>query len=309
MDIVKTENIGGDIIPFINESNRLLSADKALSFVTSSEYKTLTHKKATIKILNSYIKEFGTGPFTPESILAFFKQQSKYIPSTFNHRKSCFKTALTNHPSIAGDTKTLFAIEQIFKQIDTPKTSPGVGSHQMFSDEEVHDLLEAANSNKRTKKLGIIIEALLQTGCRISGLIEIQKEYINIHPNGVSISILEKGEKAREVYITHELHKKITDNFNHPTLLFSNEQGKPLNRHNIYQALNRLAKRALKRGHERKISPHMFRHTCYRILREKGMSLKAASEYLGHASVTTTLTHYDHDKPNIEDVLESFKVL
>lgn len=63
-------------------------------------------------------------------------------------------------------------------------------------------------------------------------------------------------------------------------------------------------------GIERKLTPHMLRHTFATRLIEQGANIKAVSQLLGHAKVTTTLNIYTEvfDDEKI-DVIDTYSIL
>jgi len=61
--------------------------------------------------------------------------------------------------------------------------------------------------------------------------------------------------------------------------------GKPLNPRYVQQMVARLAERA---GIEKRVTPHVLRHTAATLLLRAGRNLREVQEFLGHANVATT---------------------
>lgn len=76
---------------------------------------------------------------------------------------------------------------------------------------------------------------------------------------------------------------------------------------NFRRYFDRLVEEA---GIERKLTPHMLRHTFATRLIEQGANIKAVSQLLGHAKVTTTLNIYTEvfDDEKI-DVIDTYSIL
>lgn len=81
-------------------------------------------------------------------------------------------------------------------------------------------------------------------------------------------------------------------------LLFYSRERKPLNRNYFNQAVWRPALRELGISNERDNGMHALRHACASLWLEHGVSIKAVSEYLGHADPGFTLRVYTHVMPS-----------
>lgn len=80
-------------------------------------------------------------------------------------------------------------------------------------------------------------------------------------------------------------------------LLFYSRERKPLNRNYFNQAVWRPALREAGVPNERDNGMHALRHACASLWLEHGVSIKAVSEYLGHADPGFTLRVYTHVMP------------
>lgn len=84
-------------------------------------------------------------------------------------------------------------------------------------------------------------------------------------------------------------------------LLFYSRERKPLNRNYFNQTVWRPALRRADVPNERDNGMHALRHTCASLWLEHGVSIKAVSEYLGHADPGFTLRVYTHVMPSSGD--------
>lgn len=84
-------------------------------------------------------------------------------------------------------------------------------------------------------------------------------------------------------------------------LLFYSREQKPLNRNYFNQSVWRPALRSLGVPPERDNGMHALRHACASLWLEHGVSIKAVSEYLGHADPGFTLRVYTHVMPTSGD--------
>ena len=145
-----------------------------------------------------------------------------------------------------------------------------------------------------------IIELLFATGGRVSEIASLKTENIDIEDG--SIKILGKGKKERILYIGNKLvllalkkYKTLKDPAKGGETFFINRRGRPYSPQSIRFLLKRLAATVLP---EKRITPHMFRHSFATLLLEEGVDIKYIQSFLGHSSIVTTqiYTHVCQDK-------------
>jgi site-specific recombinase XerD len=74
-------------------------------------------------------------------------------------------------------------------------------------------------------------------------------------------------------------------------LIFRNAQGRPLTRDGVAYVITKHVRRASESCptlRRRKITPHVFRHSCAVALLQAGVDVTVIRDYLGHASIATT---------------------
>jgi len=165
---------------------------------------------------------------------------------------------------------------------------------KVLSIQEVGIILEKPDLSKT---LGIrdqaILELLYATGIRESELIDLklgnlnrESEFLLVFGKGGKERIVPVGKfalKAVDEYLFKsrpKLIKNITERS-----LFINPRGQPLSRMGLWKIVR---KYALLAGFSRKVSPHIFRHSCATHMLEGGASIIAVQEMLGHADISTT---------------------
>ncbi len=193
----------------------------------------------------------------------------------------------------------LLELLTFFKNL--PKKTPDnrIKEKEYLTKEQFDMLLK--NVNKTSKKMALIIEALFWTGCRITELLNIQLSDCQQEGKVISIRVMGKGNKERQVYISAELFRRIKKEFNHSkTYLFETRNNSQFADVNISEYIRRAGKRVF--GADMRISAHNLRHSKAMYLKdEMKLSPDQIAKALGHSSVITTLTHYFHGTPTAEE--------
>jgi len=159
---------------------------------------------------------------------------------------------------------------------------------------------------KNTEKIRdkIIIKLLAYCGLRRFELAKIRIEDINFETNKIRIMGKKNIERLATIfsdqlaedlktYITYVLNNK-KQGFLFPAVSSLNKKG-----HISSTGINRIV---AKSGHRaqlnnpipelKNINPHILRHSCARILKDKGLSLEVVQKVLGHLSYKTTMDLY-----------------
>lgn len=165
-----------------------------------------------------------------------------------------------------------------------PKRLPVV-----LSSEEVVKLLEALES----RKYRVFFTTVYGAGLRISEACELQTNDIDA-ARGVIHVCRGKGDKERLVMLSPQLLDILRAywKLERPPApyLFTTRTGRPLNAEVAREALHDAAVQA---GIEKRVTPHVLRHSFATHLLESGTPLRVIQVVLGHASVRTT-TRYAH---------------
>lgn len=146
----------------------------------------------------------------------------------------------------------------------------------------------------------LLLEMLYATGVRVSELVNIKVSDIN----GEEIKVLGKGNKERivefgdyaesilELYL-NEGYKSL--NVKKSEYLFLNNRGGKLTTRGVRYILDNIIN---KTTIDKKISPHMLRHTFATHLLNEGCDLLTVQELLGHESLTATsiYTHITNNR-------------
>lgn len=222
-------------------------------------------------------------------------------PSTLNSRKYALKKLLLAQPGFIHSPAAAAALDLHFKTLKVAKVDNRVLDADHLTAEEVERLFQHCMAGRdRLIRVGIIVKALFETGCRVSELLSIRHEDCTVTDH-VEIRIVGKRKKERRVYLSIQVHGLARTFFEGETFLFASERGTTIFRNNTFRAIQRESRRC---GIEKNVHPHTLRHSCAMyLLNERKLSAKAVSEYLGHGDVTLTFNAYIHDMPSAADVL------
>lgn len=169
-----------------------------------------------------------------------------------------------------------------------------------ISVEHVAALLEAAEGEGDPVGLRdrALLELLYATGARISEVVGLDVDDIDLDAGAPAVRLHGKGDKERVVpvgsYAVAALQAYLVRS--RPALaaggrgnaaLFLGARGQRLSRQSAWAVLRQAARRAAVPGAEQ-VSPHTLRHSFATHLLAGGADIRVVQELLGHASVTTT---------------------
>ncbi len=187
------------------------------------------------------------------------------------------------------------------KNIDLPKT--GLVLPEVITSQEMSLLLDSVEtSNPRGLRNAAMMEILYGAGLRVSELISMKMENINLEAS--FIRVFGKGSKERVVpigsYACNKVQEWLTKGRplllkNTPSyFLFVARAGKPMTRQGFWKLLKKYSTLA---GISKKITPHTFRHSFATHMLEGGADLRSVQTMLGHSDISTTqiYTHISKD--------------
>ena len=160
--------------------------------------------------------------------------------------------------------------------------------------EEITRLLEAPDpATPEGQRDRALLELLYASGLRVSELVKLNLEQVNLAAR--EIRVWGKGGKERIVLMGEPAARALTTYLkeNRPKLcggkrtnaLFLNRYGERLPERRVQRILEKYADIA---NIEKRVHPHMLRHTFATHLLDGGADLRVVQELLGHASLSST---------------------
>lgn len=169
---------------------------------------------------------------------------------------------------------------------------------------------EAAGEGEQV--FAVIVRLMVGTGMRVGELCKLGVD--DLSPDGAVVRIHGKGARERVAYITDQRLRRDLQGIvqqrrkSRPPsgALFINRHGAPLRSQSVRSKLRRLAKEA---GIERRVTPHMLRHTAATLLIETGVDIRFVQRLLGHSSIATTEIYTHVSDQALRATLERANVL
>ncbi len=192
----------------------------------------------------------------------------------------------------------------IVKSIPAPKKENHLPS--FLSVDDIFRLLELPEANTLTgSRDRAMLEMFYSTGMRISELVTLHMDFLNI--KNKKVRVRGKGKKERwlplgqkaiaalNIYLSNRetlIQKMKPDPL--PQAVFLNTRGNGLTSRGVRKIVGKYLDQLVSGGH----SPHSIRHSFATHLLEGGADLRTIQEMLGHASLSTTqkYTHLTVDR-------------
>lgn len=169
--------------------------------------------------------------------------------------------------------------------------------------------LEMVRAACRDTREAAITETMYSTGCRVSELAGLKISDVDLANR--TVTLFGKGSKYRtsflnaraELMIRKYLHER---DDNCPALIVTNRKPiKPLKKGAYEKLIRELGEHA---GLERKLTPHIFRHTFATNLVKRGARIEDVQRLLGHEKISTTMIYTKVDTTDIRRDHERFIV-
>lgn len=200
------------------------------------------------------------------------------------------------------------------EKIDLPKTNDR--QIKFLTGEQVDRLLNAPSLSKiQGKRNKAILETLYSTGLRVSELVKLDRDKIDLDRR--EFGITGKGGKTRVIFLSKRAAEWIDKYLKHRDdnykPLFIRHKGKmgPNQTDEDMRLTPRSVQRMIKKyGKKVKlpvdVTPHVLRHSFATDLLMAGADLRSVQEMLGHKNVSTTQIYTHVTNKQLRDVHEAF---
>ncbi|XLQ20576.1 MAG: site-specific tyrosine recombinase/integron integrase [Candidatus Moraniibacteriota bacterium] len=232
---------------------------------------------------------------------------------------STFKISTQNYHVIALRNFLKYLSKQDIKTLSAEKIEIGKAPQrevEFLEPEEVERLLLAADGpNRSAKRDRALLELLFSAGLRVSELVSIDIEDINLDRQ--EFSVKGKGAKIRLVFISNTAKNAITKYLNarndiDPALFIrdkvgTNKEADAKGLRLTPRSVQRIVKKyATKAGIVKNVHPHTLRHSFATDLLQNGADIRSVQEMLGHANITTTQIYTHITNKNLKNIHDKF---
>jgi len=161
-----------------------------------------------------------------------------------------------------------------------------------------------------------ILEVLFSTGLRVSELVGLNREHVNIDAG--EFGVIGKGGKARVVFLSKHAKERLltyldkrTDTDRALFIRYSGPkvkvgldvEGKRLSVRSIERMIDKYRKIA---GILFRIGPHVLRHSYATDLLTHGADIRSVQEMLGHKNIATTQIYTHVTNPRLREIHEKY---
>ncbi len=269
-----------------SSTNTQLSYQRDLKkFVSFCENRQISSvKDLTAKDLETYVDVMGEEQFKPATV-------SRNIASI-----KAWIHFMVEEGVIENDIAASLKVPKIEKKVP-----------EIMTMTEVVTLLEQpTKDNPKEIRDKAMLELLYATGIRVTELISLQMEDLNLQMNyivckdGNKERMIPFGAKARMAlirYIDNAREDMLEDE--ESSILFVNCSGKAMSRQGFWKLIKYYAKKA---GITADITPHTLRHSFAAHLVENGADLRSVQEMLGHSDISTTQIYANLNQNRLREV-------
>ncbi len=191
------------------------------------------------------------------------------------------------------------------EELHSPKIEKKIP--EILSMDEVVRLLEqpGGDSAKEIRDKAML-ELLYATGIRVTELITLKVEDVNLNMGYISCKDASKervipfgneAKKALSRYLSGTREAMLADP--NSEYLFANCSGQSMSRQGFWKLIKFYAKKA---GITADITPHTLRHSFAAHLVENGADLRSVQEMLGHSDISTTQIYAHMNHSHIKEV-------
>jgi site-specific recombinase XerD len=244
-----------------------------------------------------------------------------------------FRLYLSRKKGVAGDMKTVtqgyyvialrsflkWLIKNDFKVMQPEKLEvPKNSEHSLKfldNDQMIRLLNQPLTSQKGGIRDRVILELLFSTGLRVSELVSLNRDQINLKTR--EFGIVGKGGKSRVVFISKQAAESLDkylksrmDKFKPLFIRYSGKKDITLDDKSVRltaRSIQRLVKKYVKLARLPVMAtPHTLRHSMATDLLRSGADLRSVQEILGHKNIATTQIYTHVTDARLREVHEKY---
>lgn len=280
---------------------------------------TLRDYKHYLEVFNKWFVENQSGKTIEDLDLATIRKYRVFLANEADDKGQTRMRVTQNYYVIALRSFLRFLIKNDFKtlepsKIDLPKTESR--SLKFLDKDQVDRLVTATDTSKEEgMRDRAILELLFSTGLRVSELVSLNREQINLDRR--EFGVVGKGNRLRLVFISDRAAdwiKRYTDERKDKFKpLFIRYSGAVIEENDGQRM--RLTARSVERIVKKYVraarlpvdaTVHTLRHSFATDLLHNGADLRSVQEMLGHKNIATTQIYTHITNPQLRDTHRSY---
>ncbi|MGG1612489.1 site-specific tyrosine recombinase XerD [Paenibacillus phoenicis] len=250
-----------------------------------SDYRQVT--RAGILLYFAYLKDLGKAPATIQRVSVTLRAFFRYLLQERRIEQDPF--IMLEMPKVEKKPPQTLTVEETERLLEAPKPDTPLGL--------------------RDKAM---LELLYATGIRVSELISLNKDDVNLELHFLRCT----GERGKErilpfggvtaewldLYLREGRSHLILDERENPAL-FPNRRGGRISRQGFWKLMKKYGQEA---GITSDITPHTLRHSFAVHLLERGADVRSVQELLGHSDASTIQMYVSRSRSNLKTVYDAF---
>ncbi len=234
--------------------------------------------------LNSYVLQMEKQGFSMSSVSRSVASMRAFFHFLFKTRKmEDDPSEKVRSPHVDKKIPEILTMEETIRLLEQPDTT---------TDKGIRDKA--------------MLELLYATGMRVSELLALQMEDVNIPMNYLIcrernkervIPFGKEAEEALKMYLEKSRGKFV--NGQDRGWLFTNCSGDSMSRQGFWKIIKSYVQKA---GIKKDITPHSLRHSFGAHLVQNGADLRAVQEMMGHADISTTQLYMDMNVRRVREI-------
>ena len=268
------------------------------AWLEEREYSPSTVEKYT-RTLERFFRDSGSGPRPAKEAVAAWRDElvrQGYAVTGVNAMLAAVNGYQEFCGNPQGKAKPLKCQRRVFCDSD-----------RELDREEYFRLLQAARSSGRKRTL-LILQTICSTGIRVSELIGLNLDNVNLSASFIRCSSRGKERiiplypaavRALQDYLEH-VRPQVIEHVDERAL-FVNMNGERMSRQGFWKIIKHYQETA---GIQKDITPHTLRHSFAAHLLENGADLHSIQEMLGHADISSTQIYAQLVNQKLKDVYQ-----
>jgi len=191
------------------------------------------------------------------------------------------------------NTSNVVALHQTQFSEKLPPKKPrniDIRPREYLTTHEVDQLIKAAKQGRYGHRDATLILLMYRHGLRVSEAVSVRWDQVDLKQGLLTVTRVKNGQNGIHPLTGRELRalRQLKRNNSTSPFMFLSERGTPMTDRNLRTLVKNAGERA---GMEFPVHPHQLRHGCGYKLINNGVDVRTVQQYLGHASINSTVIY------------------